>query len=65
MKKKCQYARPAQSLISVSMPSLTLLDWFVIATYFGALVALVSVATRRQQTSTEYFLAGRNVGFSP
>lgn len=45
------------------MPSLSTLDWLVIAAYFTALVALVASVTRRQQTSTDYFLAGRNVGF--
>lgn len=45
------------------MSSLSALDWFVIAAYFGVLLALVASVTRRQQTSTDYFLAGRNVGF--
>ncbi|MXY90085.1 MAG: sodium/solute symporter [Gammaproteobacteria bacterium] len=45
------------------MPSLSTLDWIVIAAYFGVLLALVLAVTRRQQTSTDYFLAGRNVGF--
>ena len=45
------------------MSSLSTLDWFVIAAYFGVLLALVASVTRRQQTSTDYFLAGRNVGF--
>ena len=45
------------------MSSLSTLDWIVIAAYFGVLLALVASVTRRQQTSTDYFLAGRNVGF--
>ncbi len=45
------------------MPSLSTLDWIVITAYFGFLLALVLAFTRRQQTSTDYFLAGRNVGF--
>ena len=45
------------------MPSLSALDWIVIAAYFGVLLALVLAVTRRRQTSTDYFLAGRNVGF--
>ena len=45
------------------MPSLSTLDWIVIAAYFGVLLALVVAVTRRHQTSTDYFLAGRNVGF--
>ena len=45
------------------MSSLSTLDWIVIAAYFSVLLALVLAVTRRQQTSTDYFLAGRNVGF--
>ncbi|MCY4016474.1 MAG: sodium:solute symporter [Gammaproteobacteria bacterium] len=45
------------------MQSLNSLDWLVIAAYFTALLGLVLAVTRRQQTSTDYFLAGRNVGF--
>ncbi len=45
------------------MTSLSALDWIVIAVYFGALLALVAAVTRRRQTTTDYFLAGRNVGF--
>jgi SSS family solute:Na+ symporter len=45
------------------MTSLNSLDWLVIAAYFVVLLALVVAATRRRQTSTDYFLAGRNVGF--
>jgi len=45
------------------MQSLNLLDWLVIAVYFTALLGLVLAVTRRQQTPTDYFLAGRNVGF--
>ena len=45
------------------MPTLSSLDWIVVALYFGVLLTLVAHATRRNQTSTDYFLAGRNVGF--
>ena len=45
------------------MPSLSPLDWIVISAYFGVLLGLVLAVTRRQQTATDYFLAGRNVGF--
>lgn len=45
------------------MNTLTTFDWLVIVAYFGVLLGVVISATRRQQTSTEYFLAGRNVGF--
>lgn len=39
------------------------IDWLVIAAYFGVLIVIVWFASRRQQTSTDYFLAGCNVGF--
>lgn len=40
-----------------------LFDWVVIAGYFGALVGVVWWSSKRQQTSADYFLAGRNIGF--
>ncbi|MEM9531678.1 MAG: sodium:solute symporter [Pseudomonadota bacterium] len=45
------------------MTSLSTLDWIVIAAYFGLLFILVLGVTRRNRTSRDYFLAGRNVGF--
>ena len=45
------------------MSTLTTIDWIVLLAYFGVLLAIVIAATRRQQTATDYFLAGRNVGF--
>ncbi len=39
------------------------IDWIVIAVYFSILLGLVASVTRRRQTSADYFLAGRNVGF--
>jgi SSS family solute:Na+ symporter len=45
------------------MASLSALDWSVIAIYFLILVIIVVSVTRRQDTTTDYFLAGRNVGF--
>ena len=45
------------------MSRLDTIDWLVIVVYFGLLLGVVISATRRQQTSTDYFLAGRNVGF--
>ncbi len=38
-------------------------DWGVIAVYFAILGVVVWVAARQQETSADYFLAGRNVGF--
>lgn len=39
------------------------LDWIVIALYFLVLLAIVLSSSRKQQTSADYFLAGRNIGF--
>ena len=45
------------------MSRLDTIDWLVIVVYLGILLGVVISTTRRQQTSTDYFLAGRNVGF--
>ena len=38
-------------------------DWTIICIYFLSLLGIVLSASRRQKTTTDYFLAGRNVGF--
>ncbi len=43
--------------------TLSSMDWVVVGLYFSVLLVLVVIATRKNQTSTDYFLAGRNVGF--
>ena len=45
------------------MTTLTTLDWIVVAVYFLILLVIVALELRRQRTATDYFLAGRNVGF--
>ena len=45
------------------MNTLDPIDWLVIVVYFGGLLGGVISPTRRHQTSTDYVLAGRNVGF--
>lgn len=45
------------------MDGLAGLDWIVIAAYFAAMVVVVWWSSRKQDTSEDYFLAGRNVGF--
>jgi SSS family solute:Na+ symporter len=42
---------------------MTTLDWVVVGVYFLVLLAVVLAELRRQKTATDYFLAGRNVGF--
>lgn len=43
--------------------NLTALDWSVIAIYFAALVGVVWWSSKKQDTTADYFLAGRNVGW--
>jgi SSS family solute:Na+ symporter len=45
------------------MTGLEWLDWVVIALYFAALAVVVWVSARKQTTSADYFLAGRNIGW--
>lgn len=40
-----------------------ILDWLVIGLYFAALGGIVGWAARRQETTRDYFLAGRNAGW--
>ncbi|KAA9132627.1 sodium/solute symporter [Marinihelvus fidelis] len=48
-----------------TIPSLSTLDWAVVAGYFLLLVVVAVVVTRRNKAmdTADYFLAGRNVGF--
>ncbi len=43
--------------------SLERLDWVVIALYFAGLFVVVWRSSKRQESSTDYFLAGRNIGW--
>lgn len=45
------------------MGTLVLLDWVVIASYFAVLVGIVWWSMKKQDTTEDYFLAGRNVGW--
>ena len=45
------------------MASLTALDWAVIGAYFVLMLIIVLAVTRKQDTTADYFLAGRNIGF--
>ncbi|MGD8325009.1 MAG: sodium:solute symporter [Gammaproteobacteria bacterium] len=42
---------------------MTAVDWAVIGAYFLVLLAVIVFELRRQKTATDYFLAGRDVGF--
>lgn len=45
------------------MGMLTVFDWVVIATYFSLLIGVVIWSSKKQDTSEDYFLAGRNIGW--
>ncbi len=45
------------------MSALTLLDWLMIGAYFAMLVGVIWYTMRKQETSADYFLAGRNIGW--
>jgi SSS family solute:Na+ symporter len=45
------------------MTGLEALDWIIIGAYFLVLVGIVWWSSRKQETSEDYFLAGRNVGW--
>ena len=45
------------------MTSLCGWDWLVIGIYFAALIAVVWWSSRKQETSADFFLAGRNIGW--
>ena len=43
--------------------SLETLDWVVITVYFCVLISVVWWSSKQQETSKDYFLAGRNIGW--
>lgn len=43
--------------------TLVFADWVVIALYFSVLLGVAWWSSRRNQSSADYFLAGRNIGF--
>ncbi len=46
------------------MPILTVVDWLIIAVYFGIVLGLAWwVMLKKPETSTDYFLAGRHLGW--
>jgi solute:Na+ symporter, SSS family len=45
------------------MSMLTPIDWVVLSLYFVVLLGIVWWSSRKQDTTADYFLAGRNVGF--
>jgi SSS family solute:Na+ symporter len=45
------------------METMNALDWLVMLAYFVILIGVVWYASRRQDTTADYFLAGRNMGF--
>jgi len=52
------------AMASASASTLTGIDWLAIAIYFGVLLGVVTWVVRRSKdTATDYFLAGRNLGW--
>ncbi len=50
--------------VSTKTTRLTAIDWVMIALYFGILAGVVAWVVRRMKDSTtDYFLAGRNLGW--
>jgi len=46
------------------MQTLHAIDWSIIVLYFAAIIGLAWWVTRqKQETSTDYFLAGRHLGW--
>lgn len=45
------------------MSGLSMLDWLVILAYFGGVAGIAWWSSRRQNTSADYFLAGRDIGW--
>ena len=49
--------------ILAQAPQLAWLDWTVIGVYFTIIAAVAWLSSRKQNTSEDYFLAGRNIGW--
>ncbi|MCK5862062.1 MAG: sodium:solute symporter [Candidatus Hydrogenedentes bacterium] len=45
------------------MTGLHWIDWLVVGGYFGVLAWVVWATSRKQETPSDYFLAGRNIGW--
>ena len=42
---------------------MTAIDWLMLLGYFGALAAVAFFTRRKQETSQDFFLGGRSVGW--
>src|SRR5580700_5903059 len=55
---------PPLAMATASASTLTGIDWLAIAVYFGLLLGVASWVVRKaKDTATDYFLAGRNLGW--
>ena len=56
---------PTLTLLTVTpaLPALGVLDWTVVFVYFLGVAGIAWWSGRKQDTSEDYFLAGRNVGW--
>jgi SSS family solute:Na+ symporter len=59
------YARAASALLerSARVGVLTVVDWLIVALYFAGIGAVAWWSSRHQDTTKDYFLAGRNVSW--
>jgi len=49
--------------ITEQADKLTQLDWIIIGIYFAIIAVVAWLSSRKQNTSEDYFLAGRNIGW--
>ncbi len=49
--------------MSATAPELAAIDWWVIGLYFSVIAGIVVWVSRRVTDTTDYFLAGRNLGW--
>ncbi len=56
-------AAAAVAQTAPKQPSLSTLDWIVIAGYFAIIALIAWNASRQQESTSDYFLGGRNIGW--
>ncbi len=49
--------------MSATAPELATIDWLIIGLYFSVIAGIVVWASRRVANTTDYFLAGRHLGW--
>jgi len=49
--------------VTAQVEKLARLDWIIIGIYFAVIAVVAWLSSRKQKTSEDYFLAGRNIGW--